>query len=610
MKARTLLVILSLHVTLAAAQNAPAPAMGNDPFGRPPDAQPGTAEPPSPPPPPLPPVPFRSHAGEPLANASLPSYVKAELGDLTLFADIEHPEARGIPLYLINRTGKSINFDCQEGDVYIKLEMQTPDGQWERAQDHQNSDCGNSYYRELLPSGMHFRMLGYQPTQGEPAKIRYVCYGSEACTSNAGEGLYTPMDVKASQTDSIAWYRSIGVIHSHFNPKPRVKDGTIELKVAILKLAEQLGEVPAVRSSAAQWLKELEAASSPTAEQRQAIPILRDIIQRNWGVRKGHTRILQTCLDAVKTGKNAKTEFGSLQKYPEVAWEVIQNVARIEACHFPDLHDMPKTDNSLWKEIVSLAAAQVQKAPRSSAGWMIGLLGLGTLANDFLPDETLEPFVLADDTALSNVAVHALATRLKWERLAELGFKLKPESQLPVLLALVRGPYYDDGNATLYGVGGLRTSPQGERESEFWLQVIKRQPVEVASALYSYISNDHNAFSSTLFEPLKAYWRKETENSDRAGKDFELKKPEYEYRLPLEFLAAFNDSEDLPLLRSLLRHHGHIIQKGSIGDKPYTKQAFVIRHAAAEALKQRGETLPADLVLEVDLAPGAKKQAP
>jgi hypothetical protein len=187
---------------------------------------------------------------------------------------------------------------------------------------------------------------------------------------------------------------------------------------------------------------------------------------------------------------------------------------------------------------------------------------------------------------------------------------LKPESQLPVLLALVRGPYYDDGNATLYGVGGLRTSPQGERESEFWLQVIKRQPVEVASALYSYISNDHNAFSSTLFEPLKAYWRKETENSDRAGKDFELKKPEYEYRLPLEFLAAFNDSEDLPLLRSLLRHHGYIIQKGSIGDKPYTKQAFVIRHAAAEALKQRGETLPADLVLEVDLAPGAKKQAP
>ena len=96
MHSATLIAIFWLPVTLVMAQITLAPAIviGSDPFdpfGNAAQPQPLVAEPP------LPPMPFRSHAGQPLANASLPPYVKAEPGNLTLFADIDHPEAQASP---------------------------------------------------------------------------------------------------------------------------------------------------------------------------------------------------------------------------------------------------------------------------------------------------------------------------------------------------------------------------------------------------------------------------------------------------------------------------------------------------------------------------------
>lgn len=604
--------ILCSYVTVAMAQNELPITTVNDPFGAP--AAGGVGEPlplPATKQPPPPPGSFRCYAGLSQANANLPAHVKAGPGKLTLFADFTHPEKRGIPLYLINRTDKKIRFESQDGDVYIKLERQTSGGRWERAQAHQHSDCGNSYGRELLLPGMHFRMHGYQPDHGEPAKVRYTSYGSEPCVSNEGKGFYSLVETTAVEDDVLTRRSIPAVIRDGFNPETPFNEPKIYTQITLLKMAELLGHSPIIRSRASHWLKTLEARKSLTAEQKLALPIVRKTLDHDWGACPGHGPLLQLCLAALKEEKTSKPEFGSLAQDPELAWQVIRDLAWIEFHHYANLHDVPQTDDRLWKEAMTLAAAQVLKAPANTADYMTGLFRVPTLVNDFLPDEALEPLLAADSYELPKLAANALAHRSQWERLAELGFKLDAKTQLIILSALAQGPYYDN-NYGLYEVGGLRVGPDsGDMEKSFWLHVIEEQPLSAAWTLSLLVSgDDRNPFRSDLFETMRTYWRKMAEQSDSADKDFALENPDANYRVGLEFFADLREPQDLPLLRSLLHHRGYIEQKVLINDKPHTKRVFVLRGAAAEALQKRGEKMPADLELEVDVVPAIEKEAP
>src|SRR6185503_7126171 len=67
--------------------------------------------------------------------AELPVGVSAPEGQLTLHADYASARDQRVTVYLINRTGRTIDLPNQDGDPYLKLEAQTGSaGPWERAQ--------------------------------------------------------------------------------------------------------------------------------------------------------------------------------------------------------------------------------------------------------------------------------------------------------------------------------------------------------------------------------------------------------------------------------------------------------------------------------------------
>ncbi|MBI3835266.1 MAG: HEAT repeat domain-containing protein [Planctomycetes bacterium] len=107
----------------------------------------------------------------------LPPNVVAADGELTLFADYNDVQGNSVRLYLVNRTQSRIGFSSQDGDIYVMLEAASEDGEWERAQTHQSSWCGNSYMvTPSLRPGEYFSLFGDFPSQGEERKVRFRMY--------------------------------------------------------------------------------------------------------------------------------------------------------------------------------------------------------------------------------------------------------------------------------------------------------------------------------------------------------------------------------------------------------------------------------------------------
>jgi len=143
-------------------------------------------------------------AAEDVPLKELPARVKAPEGKLTLFADFSDVREEHVALYLVNRTGKKLEFESQDGVLYIKLQAKMKDGAWARAQGHLFSWCGNSYFtRPELPDGRFLRLRGYFPKKGEKRNVRYRLYGTEL-VSNAGAGRVDPAEIEKCRGDSFA----------------------------------------------------------------------------------------------------------------------------------------------------------------------------------------------------------------------------------------------------------------------------------------------------------------------------------------------------------------------------------------------------------------------
>ena len=56
-------------------------------------------------------------AAEDVPLKELPARVKAPAGRLTLFADYKDVRGEQVTLYLVNRTGKKLAFDSQDGEL-------------------------------------------------------------------------------------------------------------------------------------------------------------------------------------------------------------------------------------------------------------------------------------------------------------------------------------------------------------------------------------------------------------------------------------------------------------------------------------------------------------
>jgi len=161
------------------------------------------------------------------SNYPVPDKVEAPFGKLTLYADYTESSEGTLLLYVINRTFKEVELSSQDGSIYTKLEYKTDQGDWERAQPHLYSWCGNSYDNPIkLSPGEYRKFVGYIPKSGELKEIRYKRYADDVpLVSNIGTGYIRAKDVDAARNDAMAIksgnlesVSSIALGNHEFNP--------------------------------------------------------------------------------------------------------------------------------------------------------------------------------------------------------------------------------------------------------------------------------------------------------------------------------------------------------------------------------------------------------
>jgi len=144
----------------------------------------------------------RQFAGKMMPLAELPEGIAYKKDGLSLVADYEKRGPKGTPLYLVNAGEKDRPIHSQGGELFIKLEFLNKDGEWQGAQTHGYSFCGNSYLLLTLKAGHFFKVQGYRPLEGRKAKVRYKFRGG-GVVSEFFEGLVREQDIEGAAFDQV-----------------------------------------------------------------------------------------------------------------------------------------------------------------------------------------------------------------------------------------------------------------------------------------------------------------------------------------------------------------------------------------------------------------------
>lgn len=551
----------------------------------------------------------RAYARYPAANAELPAHVQAPEGKITLYADHAHADAEGVPLYLVNRSSEKLMLRTQDGDTYIKLEYQTPSGEWKRAQAHRFSDCGNSYGGRFLQPGLHYRMLGYRPEGGKAARVRYRGWSDLAMESNEGEGFYLPQDVLDAEEDGLSVRHLPGRLTSMFDPDYSGEAYQPSERLAALRMLAMLGEQPRIRKGAEKWKQTLDAVDQPTPEQREALPVLAEVLKSSWGKPVGTEVMLRRCLDILKQPAAPNAAFGSLEGQRQLLWWVLVDRAKREMTEERRYFRAAPMPVSFWKEATTLAYNTLFVAESKEHFEVRSLLGVTALTDSHLTDAQMEQLLAVKDGYSASLGASALARRGKMERLVELGFMLPKEQRLAVFGALARGPFHEQGMG-MDGVGGPRQPDFSPRERDFWASVIQADPVKTSARLYHLVMGlnlTYNPFTSALFDPVYQYWNQEASRPEASRTEFDLGKDEFDHLDSVRFVIRRQGNKDNDLLRKLLSYGGYSRSEGarsvegSSEMQPGVFKHFRIRRAAADELKRRGQPVPPDVVFELFL---------
>jgi hypothetical protein len=134
--------------------------------------------------------------GEPgTPTAKLPGHVLAPPGKLSLFADFKNKGDLGVPLYLVNRTGKPVELFTFNGQPFLAVEYEAEPGKWKPARVVDSALCGNSLSPLKLPDETFLKVPGYVAAVGFKAKVRYRLDAAGKPLSNAGEGMVSHDDL-------------------------------------------------------------------------------------------------------------------------------------------------------------------------------------------------------------------------------------------------------------------------------------------------------------------------------------------------------------------------------------------------------------------------------
>ena len=572
---------------------------------------------------------FRTYAEHAFPNVDLPLRVTVQDGKVSIFADFDEADAKGVPIYLVNKSPTSISFGTEDGDLGIWLEARNGRG-WARAQSHNSSWCGNSYGSQTLPSGMHFRVLGYRPAQGQQGTVRYsLATAAQQVVSNAGQGFYSPSDLENSRYDgeSLSWVPYS--LRDAFPDKGHGEKISPSVRAVCLDLLQAYGDVPALRRNAERQLQEWRTSRHLTTEEKAAMNAFAAILARPWDDERSPIRLLDRCTVLLKS----KTEVAKLETNEVTPAALAWRVAAELATNGGYYQSQPPTASqqhgvlmAYWKEIVELAVTKIVNAPVQEAGNMEWLLRYTPLVDTFVTIDQLEPLLHGTAYGTARVAADALARRGKTERLAELAMELPASSQADVFAALAFGGgcvSIDDFN----GMHGTRTPPKGSKEEAFWKKFTADHIDQVAFALmvpppplpppppsgiddsqvasFSKRALGVDAFGPLVGESLRTYLRREADRSDASRDDFHLSKAADHINYSVEFLARSKRRTDIPLLRSLLRYRGYEAVEGVRSSKEaphYKMQFFSVRDTVLKALKAMDQDIPRDVVLRRDVS--------
>jgi hypothetical protein len=138
---------------------------------------------------------------------ALPKHIPSEHGQVSVYADYEHADSDGVPLYVVNRSPQPLRLANQDGNIYLKLQFCNEKGGWQRAEPHAMSDCGNSYGLTVIEPGMFLRTRGHQAVRGKNMPARYRFYNqSVEMASNVGEVRIDEREVELAGRDAMAPY--------------------------------------------------------------------------------------------------------------------------------------------------------------------------------------------------------------------------------------------------------------------------------------------------------------------------------------------------------------------------------------------------------------------
>jgi hypothetical protein len=121
-------------------------------------------------------------------TAKLPPQVVAPAGKFTLFADFTKKADEGVPLYLVNRTGKAVEIFTYLGQPLLAVEYQAEPGKWMPARLADFGLCGNSLVAVKLENEKFLTAVAPLPATGFKAQMRYRLDEPADLISNSGVG--------------------------------------------------------------------------------------------------------------------------------------------------------------------------------------------------------------------------------------------------------------------------------------------------------------------------------------------------------------------------------------------------------------------------------------
>ena len=375
---------------------------------------------------------WKAHAAPfssgPIPNSELPSHIKPPVDSVTLFSDFEHPGPDGIPLYFINGKQADQPLSSQDSDFYVKLEYQDEVGKWVRAQEHQFSDCGNSYGGASVPPGMHWKFSGYAPRDGKAAKVRYKMYSSPWVVSNEGVGVVSMADVVLAAKDKLAVRWLPRIFEDAFNERSR--DLSPPQRVNVLELLGAFGKATNIRESAKALADHWSSAGESTAEQKKAAKEIHQLLSKPEPEDQSFDRLLRACWEQINRQPSGLE--ASL-----VPWAVC---GQLSQTFFSEGRGGPPESGNLsdltpWAALTRHAAGLHQNADEMTRNIIESLLESDFLVDSFLTRNDLVKLLNTSENA-TYIASCAFARRNEWEWLAEQAMGFRAEFKLKVLLAL------------------------------------------------------------------------------------------------------------------------------------------------------------------------------